>query len=145
MPLALAMHEAPDARSFSRGIEEGRAVRMKESLGVSLNAWERFLNSLATRGGNILTLFWLWVVIGIAMIVAVVVQVIYKIEVNAQVLTVFISTFSSLTGALIALLQGGQSRQRGGDSPEAGGQTLSFTGKATLSGQPGAGEGGQGL
>jgi hypothetical protein len=77
-----------------------------------MNRWETFLNSLATRGGNILLLTFFVLFLGVL-----VVHVLHHPETNADVKTVLLSTFSGFTGALIAALQGGGSRQRNNEQP----------------------------
>jgi len=100
-------------------------MTVKETLGLAASSWERFLNSLATRGGNILVLLILWLVMGML-----VYHVLHHAEINGEAKTVVLTTFSGFTGALIAVLQGGQSRQRGGDVGEA--SKLAFSGEARL-------------
>ncbi len=67
-----------------------------------MEAWKEFLDSLATRGGNVflLGLF----VGGFSLLVL---HVLHHAEPNAEVRTVVLSTFSTFTGALVGALTGG--------------------------------------
>lgn len=75
-----------------------------------MHRWEQFLNSLATRGGNIFLL-----AVFVLMLGGLVLHTLHHAEINTEVKTVVLSTFSGFTGALIAALQGGGSRQRNGE------------------------------
>lgn len=78
-----------------------------------MSIWEHFLNSLATRGGNILVL--IFFVVGLFFAVL---HVLHHGESAAvEVRTVVMSTFSGFSGALLQALVGGQSRQRAGEIP----------------------------
>lgn len=105
-------------------------MSFKEKSDVCLSSWERFLNSLATRGGNILLLALLWAGMGVL-----VWHILHHPEVNVEAKTVVLATFSGFTGALTAMLQGGQSRQRAADSAE--GPKLKGTFEASVSSPPG--------
>ncbi len=67
-----------------------------------MEAWKDFLDSLATRGGNIflLALF----VVGFSVLVF---HALHDAEPNAEARTVVLSTFSTFTGALVGALTGG--------------------------------------
>lgn len=75
-----------------------------------MTSWHSFLDSLATRGGNIFCL----IVINVALAMLVY-HVLHHNEVGAATATVILSTFSNFTGALMMALTGGSSKQRNGD------------------------------
>ncbi len=68
-----------------------------------MEAWKEFLDSLATRGGNIflLALF----VVGLSVLVFHVLH--HSADNGSEVRTVVLSTFSTFTGALVGALTGG--------------------------------------
>lgn len=72
--------------------------------------WEHFLNSLATRGGNIVILLCVSVLLGFGVL-----HILHHGEVNVEAKTVVLATFSAFTGALLQALMGGSSRQRQAD------------------------------
>jgi len=75
-----------------------------------MEKWRQFLDSLATRGGNILLL---WLCVG--GFTGLVLHALHHPEVNVEVKTVVLATFSTFTGALVGALTGGASRQRSND------------------------------
>lgn len=76
-----------------------------------MERWEHFLNSLATRGGNIVILL-----LCASGLFFAVLHVLHHAETGTEVRTVIMSTFSAFTGALLQALMGGSSRQRQGEN-----------------------------
>jgi hypothetical protein len=76
-----------------------------------LEGWQKFLDSLATKGGNlfVLSLF-------VASLLLLVLHVLHRGGGSDPVTTVLLSTFSGFSGALLAALTGQVGGQRKTDS-----------------------------
>ncbi len=66
-----------------------------------MQTWHDFLESLATRGGNLFLL-----VLFVAVLGFLVFHTLHHPEVNGEVKTVILTTFSGFTGALLGALRG---------------------------------------
>lgn len=73
--------------------------------------WHEFLNSLATRGGNIFLLVLICLGLG-----CLVLHVLHHPQESQQTIAVILTTFSTFTGALMNALTGGTGKQRSGDN-----------------------------
>ena len=76
-----------------------------------MSRWTAFLDSLATRGGNIFVLLMICLFLS-----GLVYHVLHHNEVNTSTAAVIMTTFSAFTGSLMNALQGGGSKQRNGDA-----------------------------
>ncbi len=76
-----------------------------------MEKWRLWLDSLASKGGNILTLFMLNILLGIALV-----HVLHHSEINAEARALILSSFSGAFGALLFSLQNGGG-QRKADTP----------------------------
>lgn len=72
-----------------------------------MDRWQRFLDSLSTKGGNILVATFLMTVIGFGLL-----HVHHDPADNMEIRMLLISTFSGFAGALLAMLKGDASRQQ---------------------------------
>jgi hypothetical protein len=77
-----------------------------------VNKWQAFLDSLASKGGNLLVLsFFVGGLLGL------VIWVTLRDQGDSQAVTVILSTFSGFSGALLAALTGQVGGQRKSDTP----------------------------
>lgn len=72
-----------------------------------MDRWHQFLDSLATRGGNILLLF-----VAAALLMVLVMHVLHH-DSTSQTATVVTTIFSGFAGALLQALQGGGRKANG--------------------------------
>lgn len=70
-----------------------------------MRAWQAFLDSLSTKGGNILVAAVLMLALGFALLF-------HNADDYMEVRMLLISTFSGFAGALLAMLKGDASRQQ---------------------------------
>ena len=87
-----------------------------------MTRWQQFLDSLASKGGNLFVL-----VLFVSSLLLLTLHVFHRgYDPNSQAVTVILSTFSSFSGALLAALtgqMGGQRRNDGnGSAPPANGK-----------------------
>jgi hypothetical protein len=79
-----------------------------------LKNWQDFLDSLATSGGNIVTLFWCSVFSGLLW------AWVYTRDPEGMMMTAAFGVFTGFTGALLQAQKGNSSRQQMKDRVEAG-------------------------
>jgi FtsH-binding integral membrane protein len=83
-----------------------------------MNNWQRFLDSLASKGGNLLLM-----ALFVVSLLTLVIWVTSRDQGDSQAVTVILSTFSAFSGALLAALTGQVGGQRktdnGKDQPTA--------------------------
>jgi hypothetical protein len=72
-----------------------------------MQAWQKFLDSLATKGGNLLVLF-----VCFAGLLGLLIHVLHHGD-SGNVSMVVVSTFSGFSGALMATLTGKDSKEQG--------------------------------
>ena len=78
-----------------------------------VEAWDRFLDSLATKGGNLAMLgFFTFILLGF------VVHVSYHAVFGPEIRTLAISSFSGFSGALLNALIGAQRNGKTGETHE---------------------------
>jgi hypothetical protein len=77
---------------------------------MTAEGWQKFLDSLSTKGGNLFVLG-----LFVAGLLALVIWVMLRDPGESQVVTVILSTFSGFSGALLAALTGGSGGQRKSD------------------------------
>jgi hypothetical protein len=76
-----------------------------------MEKWQKFLDSIATKGGNLLLLGSF-----VMFLLLLVIWILITNHTDAQVVTVILSTFSGFAGALLAALTGQQGGQRKTDT-----------------------------
>ena len=72
-----------------------------------MHNWERWLSSLASKGGNIFTLLFVNVMLGCALV-----HVLHHSEINAEARALVLSSFSGAFGALLFSLQNGGGQRK---------------------------------
>ena len=87
-----------------------------------MNSWKLWLDSLASKGGNICTLLLVNVLLGCALV-----HVLHHSEINAEARALVLSSFSGAFGALLFSLQNGGGQRKvdqgnGLPKPENGGK-----------------------
>ena len=78
-----------------------------------MNRWQNFLDSLGSKGGNLLVLC-----IFVGVLLGLVIWVTSRDAGDSQAVTVILSTFSGFSGALLAALTGSSGGQRKADVPQ---------------------------
>ena len=86
-----------------------------------MERWQQFLNSLSTKGGNILVLLFVCVILGFALL-----HVLHHAEMNAEARALVLSSFSGAFAALMFALQagGGQRKADNGNGNSANGNPV---------------------
>ena len=72
-----------------------------------MNSWKLWLDSLASKGGNIFTLLFVNVMLGCALV-----HVLHHTEINAEARALVLSSFSGAFGALLFSLQNGGGQRK---------------------------------
>ena len=72
-----------------------------------MDKWTQWLNSLASKGGNILTLLLVNILLGSALV-----HVLHHTEINAEARALVLSSFSGAFGALLFSLQNGGGQRK---------------------------------
>jgi hypothetical protein len=88
--------------------------------GTSMQSWQKFLDSLATKGGNLLVLF-----VCFAGLLGLLIHVLHHAD-TGDVTMVVVATFSGFSGALMATLTGKDSKELSEHVPgnKAPGETI---------------------